>query len=236
MMPAPRYGSAAPFDDAPGRAEKRLCRNCGKQCEGRRRNWCSDECVEEHRIRSWPTYARHKVHQRDHGICAICSLDCIDVARFVNCVKNAADDVPREVLERWFQLAWQEASTEVLVAAPLRGRAPRRWPNLWKVPAMQVLDPYGFHRSDLRRVTFWDVDHIQPVVEGGGSCNLDNLRSLCIPCHREVTAGLNRNRVKKGRKKASKAKARIPSRGFLKSKRTIPSRPLRRRQPQAGDR
>lgn len=33
----------------------------------------------------------------------------------------------------------------------------------------------------------WDADHIVPVVEGGGEAGLDNLQTLCIPCHREKT-------------------------------------------------
>lgn len=40
------------------------------------------------------------------------------------------------------------------------------------------------------RVTFWDADHIVPVVEGGGEAGLDNLRTLCIPCHQQVTKEL----------------------------------------------
>ncbi|KAK7104878.1 DNA annealing helicase and endonuclease ZRANB3-like [Littorina saxatilis] len=35
---------------------------------------------------------------------------------------------------------------------------------------------------------FWHVDHIRPVWEGGGQCDIDNLRTLCTPCHSSVTA------------------------------------------------
>ena len=34
----------------------------------------------------------------------------------------------------------------------------------------------------------WEMDHIKSVEEGGGMCGLDNLRTLCRPCHVEVTA------------------------------------------------
>lgn len=42
----------------------------------------------------------------------------------------------------------------------------------------------------LRRRRYWEVDHIVPVVEGGGSCGLSNLRTLCWECHRRATREL----------------------------------------------
>ena len=33
----------------------------------------------------------------------------------------------------------------------------------------------------------WDADHIIPVKNGGGMCGLDNIRTLCIKCHKIVT-------------------------------------------------
>ncbi len=55
-------------------------------------------------------------------------------------------------------------------------------------------------RSELRRRldmpagrgSFWDADHIVPVAEGGGECDLDNLRTLCLWCHQAETAQLRR--------------------------------------------
>ena len=37
---------------------------------------------------------------------------------------------------------------------------------------------------------FWQADHIVAVVEGGGGCGLDNLRTLCTPCHLSETEKL----------------------------------------------
>lgn len=42
----------------------------------------------------------------------------------------------------------------------------------------------------LRRRRYWEVDHITPVVEGGGSCGLANLRTLCWACHKQATREL----------------------------------------------
>jgi 5-methylcytosine-specific restriction endonuclease McrA len=44
------------------------------------------------------------------------------------------------------------------------------------------------------RKTLWDADHIVPVVEGGGECDLANIRTLCLKCHRAATADLRRRR------------------------------------------
>jgi hypothetical protein len=37
---------------------------------------------------------------------------------------------------------------------------------------------------------FWQADHIFAVAEGGGSTGLDNLRTLCTPCHSAETEKL----------------------------------------------
>lgn len=40
------------------------------------------------------------------------------------------------------------------------------------------------------RKSLWDADHIVPVAEGGGQCDLSNMRTLCLKCHRAATAAL----------------------------------------------
>ena len=42
------------------------------------------------------------------------------------------------------------------------------------------------------RRNLWDADHIVPVAEGGGECDLSNMRTLCLKCHREETAVLRK--------------------------------------------
>ena len=53
--------------------------------------------------------------------------------------------------------------------------------------------PWGRASTD-----WWDADHIVPVIEGGGECDLSNYRTLCIPCHQKVTREL-RLRMKERR-------------------------------------
>ncbi|SPF52835.1 HNH endonuclease [Candidatus Sulfopaludibacter sp. SbA4] len=40
----------------------------------------------------------------------------------------------------------------------------------------------------------WDADHIVPVVEGGGECDISNMRTLCLKCHRAATAALRQRK------------------------------------------
>lgn len=49
----------------------------------------------------------------------------------------------------------------------------------------------------MSRRSVWDADHILPVAEGGGECDLDNLRTLCLVCHRQQTLQLQQ-RLKSG--------------------------------------
>jgi 5-methylcytosine-specific restriction endonuclease McrA len=58
---------------------------------------------------------------------------------------------------------------------------------------------WGLVRLD--RKTLWDADHIVPVAEGGGECDLGNVRTLCLHCHRVVTATL-RERLRRRREQA----------------------------------
>jgi 5-methylcytosine-specific restriction endonuclease McrA len=51
------------------------------------------------------------------------------------------------------------------------------------------------------RKSLWDADHVVPVAEGGGQCDLSNMRTLCLLCHRTATAELRarlKNRAKAG--------------------------------------
>ncbi len=53
-----------------------------------------------------------------------------------------------------------------------------------------ALAAWGLRR--MSRLSLWDADHIVPVVEGGGECDLSNIRTLCLKCHRAATAELRR--------------------------------------------
>jgi len=60
----------------------------------------------------------------------------------------------------------------------------------------RLLARWGLNR--INRKTLWDADHIVPVVEGGGECDLANIRTLCLICHRKQTTELRQRRKARG--------------------------------------
>src|SRR6266853_5884308 len=71
----------------------------------------------------------------------------------------------------------------------------RRIKRLRPARRIGVLRDWGL--KNLRRSSLWDADHIAPVVEGGGECDLSNVRTLCLKCHAKATAAL-RERLRGG--------------------------------------
>ncbi len=61
---------------------------------------------------------------------------------------------------------------------------------------LELMAHWGL-RTKLRK-SLWDADHIVPVIEGGGECDLANIRTLCLRCHRVATAGL-RERIRRAK-------------------------------------
>jgi 5-methylcytosine-specific restriction enzyme A len=129
----------------------RCCRYCnGPITASRRRTFCSDKCVDSHRIRSSGSYLRNKVYQRDRGICSICGLDTKELAKNI----RESDLIEKQRLLEEYKIP------------PKRGQKIRKIKNGGGL---------------------WDADHINPVKNGGGQCGLDNIRTLCISCHKVIT-------------------------------------------------
>ena len=124
---------------------KGICRWCHCEVAGRRRTFCSDDCVHEWRLRTDPGYLRQQVLLRDRGICGVCGLDTIEFYRRL-----------------------------------------QRLPARKRRALSSQLDMHP------RRRSFWDADHVLPVAEGGGECDLSNIRTLCLWCHQENTEQLRR--------------------------------------------
>lgn len=176
------------------RREKRHCTWCDKPVPGRRRTWCSDECIHDFEDRCVPAIYRWRVFRRDQGVCCVCGLDTEDLRRFgerLRATRYAQD------------LAGGYPASE---HRNRRGRANRR--RLERYRALVRRD-YGLLRATSwwywlngrgfnPGQSYWQADHTVPVVEGGGLCGLEGLRSLCVPCHKQMTKELAGRRAKPG--------------------------------------
>lgn len=166
-----RRGSEAKLERGPN--GRKRCRFCGTETKPPRRTFCSDACVEQWLIRSSAQGARNAVAKRDHGVCAGCGLDTRKLERRVAAAtmglwRRPAHDV--EARKRRRESVREEALSRIRTSHPAVWRALQgRWTK-----------------------TPWEADHIVPVVKGGGTCGLNNLRTLCRDCHVAETAKLRR--------------------------------------------
>lgn len=168
----------------PGRGPngRPFCRRCGAEVPRGSRTWCGQVCIDAYTVTTWPG-ACAAVAKRDTGVCAGCGLDTV-------------------ALRAAFR-AWLEARLDTTERSRLSGRSwrtglPESW--RWAVCAAtrHAADEWcAFHgvprnRQDGPR--WYDVDHIRPVADGGTNA-LENLRTLCIRCHRATTAAWQTERA-----------------------------------------
>lgn len=194
------YGGVNPSNDP----TKRLCQWCGSQVTGRRRTFCSQACVDELLIRTRPEYARKKVFERDRGVCAVCGLDTAKIESLLNALHRVA-------FCRWY-VDQHGRPTIYHLHGGSEFKHPAADRRLEQLDiALAILGMWAGH--NLRRSSWsgqsyetlklkhslWQADHINPVVEGGGQCGLDNLRTLCLRCHKGATAELAARRARERR-------------------------------------
>lgn len=166
-----RTVAANPSGKLRGPNGRRLCRWCGVEVEPPRRTFCGDACVDDWSIRNSSAFARSKVWERDRGVCALCGTDT---------VKQASE------LKAEFEL-----STHTCRPPPEKRKAFYARLKALHIPSSRWGTAYG--------QGCWDMDHTTPVVEGGGSCGLENLRTLCLRCHWQQTRRLRQRRSRRKR-------------------------------------
>ena len=169
-MPAPGAGRRPRFDsERAGRVDGSLeaCRLCAASIAPPRRTFCSDECVHFHLLRTSGSHVRKAAAIRDGCVCALCGVDA-----------GAAFTAARAAVRQAVAVGAPppaEALEQSVRNGPFSGHA-----------SLTTMTQRG--RAKVREGSFWQVDHVRPVADGGGCCGLANLRTLCTPCHAQVTA------------------------------------------------
>lgn len=176
--------------EARGPAGRGLCRWCVREVPKGRRTFCGQDCIRDFCVAAGNHLGY--VEERDNGLCARCGLDTAKLGRVLNGFRELV------------QMECRAASSSYGNGSIL----PRLDPNTWGHTAhvqhgRATLAALGWNGyADLMR-SLWEADHIVPLAEGGTN-TLGNLRTLCVPCHREVTREL-RARMAKARREAKVA-------------------------------
>lgn len=137
---------------------KPLCRWCKGPVAPPKRSWCSKACVKEFLIRCSADSLRRAVFDRDKGVCACCGADTEQIKRIMSHAQHGYDKLTHGLIKH---SGWQD------------------WPSY--VIGL-VFQRVGFNQSK----TLWEADHIKEVCNGGEG-SLENIQTLCVPCHKAKT-------------------------------------------------
>lgn len=171
---------------------KSLCTWCLTPVTGRRSTWCSDACVDAFfMVHDWKQI-RAAVLARDKGVCRQCSRDTQKAYEvYLKIIRHAYSIIdPRR--------GWFSIGTDAYILRSSSDPRVQRWLAL----AIKLATDFGFGATQSAARDWWEADHIVERVRGGRD-HLDNLRTLCLRCHKVETARLARER-------ADERRARIP--------------------------
>lgn len=144
---------------------KPLCRWCGIRVRPPRRSWCGDACVHEFNLRASVAYMRGHVRRRDKGVCNECGCDTQKLGAVLFAASNAFRELTKGLtLSRYDRHKY-----------------------------------FCFQDEWLRRLRFnrdaalWQADHIVEVSNGGDT-SMENIQTLCVPCHKTKTKQMHADR------------------------------------------
>eukprot|EP00980_Cylindrotheca_fusiformis_P029622 scaffold23625_cov137-Cylindrotheca_fusiformis.AAC.7 len=147
--------------------EGKLCAWCGGNLPaastvgGVESTYCSRECSQQGRLKRGGVYASTRLREQVFALeGGVCNSCGVDAHALFTRISALH---PAERLNALINASWKLPKT------------PKALERLLQNP---------------KEGDFWEADHIIPVVEGGGSCDLKNLRTLCVPCHASETERL----------------------------------------------
>lgn len=135
------------------------CTVCATPVPRGRKGWCSESCVKEFNGRT--SGWAWFVRHRDKGVCSLCGIDT-----------KLYHDLPAYFSSRHL---WRFSS--------LNGLSARH-----KRPVRACTCFFCVAAREAEEIARWEADHIVPVWEGGGLCGPENLRTLCLGCHKAESA------------------------------------------------
>jgi len=160
---------------------KGLCRGCHQPLPKRKRSWCSNECYQRYD----PNRVRFHCWERDKGVCSECG---VDTERMSKRAKSMMDFYgwTSQMHPRF----WEGGNFTKKFLRERHDRATKIFVR-WKPKLQQAIDnrrrrmfAHGWPSYSCR--DWWEMDHVVPFSEGGITV-LENVRTLCVPCHKKRT-------------------------------------------------
>lgn len=173
------------FGDFPERRNaegKSLCKWDGRIVPKGRVYFCTKQCAFEVQIRRDSAFLRARTKERDHGVCAGCGIDTEQLKRILR--------------------AAHRSLVELLLGKDEWGG------NLYWFKQIMLKD-LGAHRwNHVESMCHWQADHIVEVVDGG-SPYMDNIQTLCTPCHKAKTKAKHGERARQRREQKQPTLAEV---------------------------
>lgn len=148
---------------------RKHCRWCGEPCKGRRSSFCSGH----------PTNYRR-------GQAILVGEGCVHEWM----LRSTPGYLRQEVFRRDRGVC-AACGIDTIALKDLTWRFPSPKAAERKglvLTAVEVFGALGFSVSEAWGDGMWHADHVVPVERGGGLCGLDQMQTLCAPCHRRKTA------------------------------------------------
>ncbi|KAK9812930.1 hypothetical protein WJX72_005929 [[Myrmecia] bisecta] len=176
-----RYGQEVAYKQAFSAGNQRLCvcclapvLNCSAPPPAVLHSavdlFCGPACEARFCMRSGGGALRRAVFRLERGVCTLCKLDCHDLVQRLRTIEKGSHK-------------WEEKR---------RQRVAKLAPNFCKPGFKAYLDRLV---KQALPGNAWHADHIVAVYQGGGLCDLENLRTLCVICHQGVTKAQARERA-----------------------------------------
>lgn len=183
----PALGCASPskiqYDRSryPKQPEKKKCRGCHGDVPKGRSSWCSNKCYDTYE----PKRVRWFCQQRDKYICHHCGVDSEKMrARYEHAARWESPNQYRYFQNGIFEREKYDAALKIA------HRHERRWRDAAK-KRMVAMRAEGWPHHACR--DWWEMDHVTPYSEGGLTI-LENVRTLCVLCHKKRTKKWHKDR------------------------------------------
>ncbi|MBS1793640.1 MAG: HNH endonuclease [Acidobacteria bacterium] len=141
-----------------------LCRRCRKALTGRQTKWCSTAC----------SYAAFDEMMIAKGSSTYIRKALLARDKGVCALCGCDTEKMQRIRKHAQSSSW-------------------RWRTDEGIYVNSFTENEEIFRRHERNGSLWEADHILEVVNGGKHA-LDNLQTLCVPCHKEKTKGMKRNK------------------------------------------